>query len=91
MQITPDSKPKTKIIDQLLLMKEKWPSTIVSRKKVPEFSGYTIATGTMANEDCKGTGPEGRFRIGSNICYPVDSLIDWLIARAENAGGVANG
>ena len=62
---------------------EKWQSTIVAREQVPVFTGGAISAGRMANLDCSGEGPEQRIRIGRKICYPIESLIDWLVARAE--------
>lgn len=62
---------------------ERWPSTFVPRTQVPKFTGGLIAVGTLANRDSEGTGPEGSFRVGRQICYPVDALCDWLIERLE--------
>ena len=55
----------------------------VARSKMIDFSGGIYNSRTMANRDCDGTGPVGAFRIGRQVCYPVDSLCDWLIARLE--------
>jgi len=60
-----------------------WPSTFVARSKVPEFTGGAYSVGTLANKDSDGSGPKGMFRIGRQVCYPVDSLCDWLIERLE--------
>jgi hypothetical protein len=62
---------------------ELWPSRIVARSQVPNFTGGLIAVGTIANKDCEGTGPTGAFKVGRQVCYPVDSLCDWLISRLE--------
>ena len=62
---------------------ERWPSSFVARSHVPKFTGGLIAVGTIANRDCDGTGPTGAFKVGRQICYPVDSLCDWLIRRLE--------
>ena len=58
---------------------EKWPTTFVSRAQVPCFTSGAIAAGTIANLDSMGHGPAGAFRIGRKVCYPVDSLVEWLI------------
>lgn len=67
---------------------EKWPSSFVARDKVSEFSGGIINPRTIANHDCKGTGPAGRFRVGRKIAYPVQSLVEWLEARSQSLGDV---
>lgn len=59
----------------------KWPTTIVARTEVKSFSGGLISSGTMANLDSLGEGPEGAFSVGRKKCYPVESLCDFLIAR----------
>ena len=62
---------------------DRWPSSFVPRSQVPKFTGGLIAVGTIANKDSEGTGPNGAFRVGRQVCYPVDSLCDWLIGRLE--------
>lgn len=62
---------------------EKWPSSFVARSEIAKFSGGLLAPGTAANNDSLGTGIPGSFRISKKIAYPVDSAIDWLIARLE--------
>lgn len=61
---------------------EKWPSTVISRDQIFEFTGGAISRGRMANLDSLGDGPE-RIRIGRKIVYPVGPLIKWLIARTQ--------
>ncbi|KJS28973.1 MAG: hypothetical protein VR64_22260 [Desulfatitalea sp. BRH_c12] len=63
-------------------MRKKWKSTVVARKSVGAFTGGFVSAGTVANADAVGKGPEDRFRIGRNVGYSVDSLIDWLETRA---------
>ena len=60
-----------------------WPSSIVARREIRKFTGGTISPGTMANLDSRGKGPEGRFRVGRNTAYPIESLIKWLESRAS--------
>jgi hypothetical protein len=65
----------------LTALKSKWPSAFVARKQIKEFTGGLVSSGTMANDDCLGEGPEGAFRVGRNTGYPVDSVIRWLEER----------
>ena len=58
---------------------EKWPTSFVSMAQIPSFTGGAIASGTIANSDSKGNGPAGAFKLGKQVCYPVDSLVEWLI------------
>jgi hypothetical protein len=62
---------------------ERWPSSIVSRAAIKEFSGGLYSPGYLANCDSQGTGPEGSFHVGRQKVYPVTKLVDWLIARIE--------
>lgn len=62
---------------------EKWPSTIVFRGEIKNFTGGMVAPGTLANADCSGEGPAGRFKIGKKTGYTVKSLISWLESRAN--------
>ncbi len=62
---------------------EKWPSTIVSREKVGEFSGGLLHPRTLANMDAAGEGPRERLRMGRKVAYPVDSLVAWMQEKME--------
>jgi hypothetical protein len=73
-----------RITPDLSKLKDSWPSAFVCREQVSIFSGGLINSRHLANLDCKGLGPKGRFRVGDlKIAYPVDSLIEWLEARCE--------
>lgn len=63
-------------------MKAAWPSEIVARSEIKQFTGGTISPGTMANLDSKGEGPF-RIKIGPRIVYPIDSLLQWLEKRSK--------
>ena len=62
---------------------EKWPSALVARSKVPQFTGYAVSAGHMANVDCQGRGPKERVKLGRIVAYPVDSLVEWLREQAK--------
>lgn len=62
---------------------DKWPSTFVARTDVPKFTGGLISEKYIANLDSRKKGPDGRFRSGRKICYPVRNLCDWLKARSS--------
>lgn len=64
-------------------MVESWKAPVVARTKSEEFSGGLVNPRTLANCDCLGIGPNGRFRIGKKICYPTESLAAWIISRAR--------
>ena len=61
-----------------------WPSTLVARQKIEKFTGGVFTRRTMANADYLGHGPDGAFRVGRSVVYPVDSLCVWLIERATS-------
>lgn len=56
---------------------------IIARTEVGRLTGGIIQPGTMANLDCLGKGPVGRFLIGKKICYERDPFIDWLLSRVK--------
>lgn len=63
-------------------MADKWPSPIVARTEIEVFTGGMMSEKYQANLDCAGKGPEGRFRIGRKIAYPVKTYVKWLEARS---------
>ena len=58
--------------------------TIIVRSRVQALTGGIISGRTLANHDSKGTGPKHRQRINGKVCYPRDSLIEWLQARSKD-------
>ena len=68
---------------ELQKLKERWPSSIVSRSKVGEFSGGLLNPKSFANADSAGIGPAGRIRCGRLIAYDVDQLILWMESRSK--------
>lgn len=73
--------PKKALRLDLSEMKKKWPSAIVSREEIRNFTGGAVSEKYMANLDGQQKGPEGRFKIGRKVAYPIDSLLRWLEAR----------
>lgn len=63
-------------------LKDKWPSSIVARRRVKEFTGGLISEKYMANLDSQGQGP-ARVRIGRQVAYPVDGFVLWLENRTN--------
>ena len=61
---------------------EKWPSPIVAREKLKDFSGGLLNPRTMANIDSRGDGPR-MVKLGRKRGYWVDSLIDWMNSRMD--------
>ena len=64
---------------------ECWPSPVVSRTGIEQFSGGLLNSKLMANLDSIGAGPP-RGRCGKKIFYPVDTLVIWLEQRARKVG-----
>ena len=62
-------------------MEEKWPSAIVAREEIRNFTGGAISEKYLANLDSQMKGPEGRFKIGRKVVYPVESVLRWLEGR----------
>ena len=62
---------------------DKWPSSIVARSQVSNFSGGVLNSKYLANLDSLGRGVKGRIRVGRQIVYSVDALIEFMEQRAE--------
>jgi hypothetical protein len=73
--------------DCISSLKNKWPSTLVSRDAVDQFSGGLISPRYLANLDCRGLGPSERIRVGRKVAYPIDALCNWLAARSKTLTG----
>lgn len=69
--------------DTIRSLAAKWPSTVVSRQEIASFTGGLIDPGTIANDDARGEGPDGRFCYGRKIFYSVPSLVAWLLERCS--------
>lgn len=54
---------------------------IITRKKVPAYTGNFIASGTMANLDSQGHGPKQLPNNGRIVAYVKKDFIEWLIDR----------
>lgn len=65
-------------------LKKSWRAPLVARREVGRFSGGMLTPKTMANHDSLGTGPK-RIRIGRQVAYPVDALVEWLRERSSAA------
>jgi len=65
-------------------LKKHWPSGIVARTAVAEFSGGLLDAKTLANLDSIGDGPP-KGRLGRKVFYKVDDLVSWMEARAKLA------
>ena len=65
-------------------MADSWPSEVVARERVGDFSGGILTSSTMANIDSapEAAGPP-RIRHGRKIAYPVRSLTDWMRKRSK--------
>jgi hypothetical protein len=58
-----------------------WRSSFVARTQISEFTGGLYSPQYMSNLDGKGLGIKNSFKIGRKICYPVVSVVDWLIGK----------
>ncbi len=84
---TPKRLRKTKKVDAIAAIianGEKWPSNIVPRSKIPEFSGWVYSSGYMANLDSLGIGIKGSFKIGRQECYTVSAAVEFLIDKLND-------
>ena len=61
---------------------DKWPSSMVARTEIRNFTGGIINEKYIANLDSQGKGPKGRVRVGRKVAYPIESVIEFLESRA---------
>lgn len=59
-----------------------WPSGLVARKQVGEFSGGAVAAQTLANLAARNEGPPPIW-IGRRVCYETRALAEWIATRAK--------
>lgn len=65
-------------------LKKHWPSGIVARTAVAEFSGGLLDPKTLANLDSIGEGPP-KGHLGRKVFYKVDDLVSWMESRSKLA------
>ena len=68
------------VIEQL---NSKWQTPFVPRQQIGVFTSGLYSCEYLANLDSLGTGPQGAFKIGRQVVYPLANLTEWLIARIE--------
>lgn len=68
----------------LSMLGKKWPSAMVARESIREFSGGVLSPKYMANLDSEKKGPPA-LKVGKKVAYPVGSLIEWMEKRTEAA------
>jgi hypothetical protein len=61
----------------------KFQGTFICRENVEGFTGGAVRARHLANLDSQGLGVPNSFKVGRRQCYPIDSLVDWLISRLE--------
>jgi hypothetical protein len=71
---------KSNALDKL---KEKWPSTFVSRDRIEEFTEGLFKQTSMNTMDARGDGINKRYRIGNRVFYEVDEVIEWLKTKVK--------
>lgn len=58
----------------------------IPRKNLGRATDGLISPKYAANLDSLGTGIKGRFRVGRQIVYPVDRVVEFLESRVEVLG-----
>jgi len=61
---------------------ERWPSEIIAREQIGNFSGGAMSPRYVANLDSVGEGPP-RFMVGRKVCYFTKDLVDWMQKRVS--------
>jgi hypothetical protein len=61
---------------------DNWPSPIVARSEIKNFSGGLLHPRTLANLDSLNKGP-GKILIGNRACYSTRQLVAWMKQRQK--------
>jgi len=77
-----DMKEKQRITKIIETFKETHNKPWATRKNLADSTDDLLRAKTMANRDSLGTGIQGLFYIGRCVCYPTDSVIDFLKKEA---------
>jgi hypothetical protein len=72
--------PTTEEEFNLDTLADNWPSPIVARSEIKNFSGGLLHPRTMANRDSLGEST-GKMMIGGRACYSTRKLVAWMKAR----------
>jgi hypothetical protein len=75
------NKPDAEIFN-LDSLAESWPSPIVARSEIKNFSGGLLHPRTLANLDSLNKGP-GKILIGNRACYSTRQLVAWMKQRQK--------
>ena len=70
-------------IENIKKLGEEWPSSVIARKRVGDFTGGMLSPRTMANLDSLGLGPDGIIKIGNSVGYLKNPYVEWLIRRVR--------
>lgn len=54
---------------------------LIARREVGRMLGGLVSSKTLANHDCRGTGPRVRIETPMGVAYPTDFLLEWIEAR----------
>lgn len=81
-RVTMNDVVKNKRVD-LSGLAQKWPSVIVERTQVGQFSGGLLSPKTMRNRDSEGRGISNRFTYEGRVAYWVEDVIAYLEERSQ--------
>jgi hypothetical protein len=70
----------TDVFDQ---MADKWPSAVVARTEIANFTGGMLSSKYCANLDSLNIGCPGRVRVGRKVGYPVERFVEWMRERSN--------
>lgn len=66
-------------------MCDRWPSAVVARTAVKEFSGGLLSPSSLAVAACNGNGPP-QIRVGIKVVYRTVDLAAWMRSRVSKGG-----
>jgi hypothetical protein len=64
-------------------MMDRWPSAIIARAEVSNFTGGLLKPRTLANLDSRGEGPPRQKMGDRGVFYRVEDLVSWMRERCR--------
>ena len=61
----------------------RWSAGYIVRDQIAEFTGGAYSSRYFANLDSRREGVQNSFKVGRRQCYPIESLVNFLISRLE--------
>ncbi len=66
------------------MLNQAFPLGLIPRKEIGKATGQLLKPRTAANLDCLGRGIKEPITVGRQVCYRVESVVEFLEGRISN-------